>query len=115
MRLLSGLFGKKVTIIGHDKNGKPFEREVSERQLKGWEAKGKLSKVEAVEVHVLDPKGDYSTQWLVGKDISPELLEKFRDSASGALYAITIYKAGVPETMLAAKEKWLEVKSTLQG
>ncbi len=110
MGLRDSLFGKKVTIQGHDENGRPLETKVSEEQFKNWEQEGLLSKTEVVELHVLDPNGSYTTHWEVGKDIPAEVVEKFKNPATNKLYAVTVYEAGEPKTSLLQHAKWLEIK-----
>lgn len=110
MGLWDSFFGKKVTIQGRDENGKPFETKVSEKQFKKWEQEGLLSKTEVVEVHVLDPKGNYTTHWQIGEDIPAEVVEKFKNPATNKLYALTVYEAGEPKTSVLQHAKWLEIK-----
>ena len=110
MGLWDSVFGKKITIQGRDNNDKPFETKVSEKQLKKWEKDGLLSKVQLVEVHVLDPKGSYTTQWKIGEDIPLEMVEKFKNPATNKLYALTVYEAGEPKTSVLQHAKWLEIK-----
>lgn len=110
MGLWDALFGKKVTIQGQDQAGNPFSQNIPERQFNEWKAQGKLSKVELVDVHVLDPKGNYTARWEVGKDISADIVQKARDPESNALYAMTSYEAGEPKTIVCLKKQWLELK-----
>lgn len=110
MGLFNSLFGKKLTIQGQDENGNPFEQEVSKKQFSEWEEDALLSKQEAVEVHVLDPKGSYTTHWRIGEDIPAEVVDKFKNPATNKLYALTVYKAGKPKTSVLPHAKWLEVK-----
>jgi hypothetical protein len=63
-----------------------------------------------IEVHVLDPKGNYSTTWEVGKDIPAEIVQKAKDPESGALYALTTYENGNPQTHVCTKDHWLKIK-----
>ncbi len=111
MGIWGSLFGKKVTIEFRDQAGNLVERKISEAQLKQLEASGGLSKIQAVEVHVLDPKGNYSAMWEIGKDISPAIVSKAKDPQTGALYAITTYEGGKPTTHVCAKEIWLKAKA----
>lgn len=111
MGILDSLFGKKVTVQFRGENGTLVERKISEAQLKELEKSGAISKTEAVEVHVLDPNGNYSTFWTIGEDISPEIVEKAKDKKTGAIYALTTYQAGKPQTHVLLKEKWLIAKA----
>ena len=113
MGLWGSLFGKKVTIQGHDENGKLFEREVSEKQFKEWEKDGLISTQEAVEVQVLDPKGSYTAHWKIGEDIPADVVEKFKNPATNKIYALTVYEAGEPKTSVLPHSKWLEIKAAM--
>lgn len=111
MSLWKSLFGKKISIQIRDDSGNLVEREISEAQLKQLEASGAIKKTEVVEVCVLDPKGDYTTTWEVGKDVPSDVVHKAKDPESGVLYAITTYEAGNPSTHVCKKEQWLAVKA----
>ena len=113
MGLWDSLFGKKATLELSDENGRPIKRVVTEKQLKDWEAKGMVSVLPLVQVHVLDPKGSYTTKWQVGKDISEEIASKAKDSVTGDLYAMTYYEAGEPKTVVLLKSRWLEAKAAM--
>lgn len=63
-----------------------------------------------VTVNVLDPSGNYSTKWEVGKDISRDIFDKAKDQATGELFAITTYAEGRPTTHVCKKERWLGFK-----
>ena len=96
------LFGKKATVQGHDKSGKPFEVEVPESKLREWEAAGKTHRAEAIEVHVLDPmKGYYTRYWEIGEDMLT------RDPETEAVHALVVYEAGEPNLYVCPKDKWL--------
>lgn len=110
MVLWDSVFGKKVTIEGRDENGKPFKTKVSEKEFKKWEQDGLLRTFEVVEVHVLDPKGSYTTHWKIGEDIPAEVVEKYKNPATNKLYALTVYEAGKPTTSVLQHAKWLEIK-----
>ncbi len=110
MGLWDSVFGKKITIQGRDKNGEPIETKVSAKQFSKWEQEGALSKVDVVEVHVLDPKGSYTTQWKIGEDIPVDVVLKFKNPATNGIYALTVYEAGQPKTSVLQHAKWLEIK-----
>ncbi len=113
MGLWGSLFGKKVTIQGHDENGKPFERKVSEKQFKEWEKDGLISTQKVVEAQVLDPKGSYIAHWKIGEDIPADVVEKFKNPATNKIYALTVYEAGEPKTSVLPHAKWLEIKAAM--
>lgn len=83
------------------------------KQIQEWEASGKISMIEAVKVHVLDPHGSYSAHWQVGKQVSAETVAKQRDPATGDLYAVTVYEAGKPRTVVLPKAHWLKTKAAM--
>jgi hypothetical protein len=70
------------------------------------EQKGKISVLPEVQVHMLNPGGLEAITWFVGRDVSEENLEKFRDAITGNLYAMTHYKNGEPVTDLMHKDLW---------
>lgn len=111
MAIWDSLFGKKVTLQLRDENGKLVERKISEAKFRELEASGAISKAAIVGVRVLDPQGNYSTTWEIGKDIPAEIYEKAKDPESGELCAVTTYEAGKPSTHLCKKEHWLTVKA----
>jgi len=113
MGLWGSLFGKKVTIQGHDENGKPFEKEISEKQFKAWKKDGLISTQEVVEVQVLDPNGSYTAHWKIGEDIPADVVEKFKNPATNKVYALTVYEAGEPQTNVLPHAKWLEIKAAM--
>ena len=115
MGLWQSLFGKKVVLHGRDEGGKPFDVTVPEERFDEWKREGHLKKVEMVEVHVQDPvRGDYIARWEVGKDISVETVEKFKDPATDSLYAVIVYEAGEPQTSLVQHAKWSEIKLAVE-
>ena len=113
MGLLDSLFGKKVTLNLTGEDGEPIQRTVSEKQLKQWEAEGKISVLPTIRVHILDPKGSHIATWQIGKDISEEIVAKAKDPQTGDLYALRVYEAGVPRTSVLPKAHWLKTKATM--
>lgn len=113
-RIRLTLAEETVTVQGHDENGKPFSVEVPESKWREWKGAGKLSKIEAVEVHILDPMRDYYvTNWEIGQDVDAADVEQWRDSGTGVIYVMTVYKKGEPVRYFCTKEKWEEVKVTM--
>jgi len=113
MGLFDSLFGKKVTLNLTDSGGKPIKRVVSEKQLEQWKSEGKISELPTIRVHILDPMGSHTANWQIGKDISEEIVAKAKDPATGDLYAMRVYEAGVPKTSVLPKEHWLKAKSAM--
>jgi len=111
MKLWDLLFEKKVTIKGHDENGKSFERHVSEKQFNEWERNGLIITQEIIEVQVLDPNGNYTVNWKVGEDISADVVDKYKNPITNKLYAFTVYEDGNPKTSVLPHAMWLELKT----
>jgi|GEM_PF-1964452 len=73
---------------------------------------GKASEMKKViEVYILDPNGNYSAMWEIGKDISLDIVQQAKDPSTGALYAITTYEKGKPQTNVCKMELWLKLKA----
>ena len=115
MGLFGSIFGKKVVLEGRDEAGNPYKKKVSESQLEQWEKQGKIEKLEAVTVHMLDPNGSYTTDWIVGKDIPVDIAEKARNPETNDLYAITVYREGRPETSVVVYDTWLKMKAAMDA
>lgn len=107
MGILDKLFGKKPAVA---KSTLPRELNLTHGQLDALKRSG-AKVTEVIEVHVLDPNGNYVTTWEIGKDISADLVKKAKDSHSGHLYAVTNYEDGKPTTHVCTKDYWLNVKS----
>jgi len=104
VKFLEKLFGKKPSST------KETMPNLTGAQLDALRRAG-ATVSELIEVHVLDPKGNYVATWEVGKDISADLVRKARDPSSGHLYAVTNYEKGKATTHVCTKDHWLKVKS----
>ena len=113
MGLFDSLFGKKVTLNLKDNAGNPIQRVVSAKQLEQWKAEGKISVLPTIRVHILDPMGSRTAEWQIGKDIPEAIVAKSKDPATGDLYAMTVYEAGVPKTSVIPKAYWLKAKAAM--
>lgn len=60
-------------------------------------------------------KGYYVTTWVIGRDVTEETVTKFKDPTTGALYAITFFRDGKPETNVVTKVLWDEAKQKLDA
>ncbi|MDA0738193.1 MAG: hypothetical protein O3A59_04480 [Nitrospirae bacterium] len=110
MTFWDSLFGKKVTIQIRDANGKSKEVKASEKQFREWEAAGKVSRVETVVAHVLDPKTGYAKQtWRVGPDIESDTVKRLGEN--GEIFVVVAYEQGEPKTMVCKRAVWLQVKA----
>lgn len=63
-----------------------------------------------VQVHVIDPMGNRTETWEIGKHIPKDAYEQFKD-ASGCLYATVTYKAGQPDMRIVTKQYWDQLKA----
>jgi hypothetical protein len=63
-----------------------------------------------IEVHILDPRGNYSTTWRIGEDVSAEVAQQARDVQSNALYAMVTLEDGKASTHVLKKHLWLRAK-----
>lgn len=110
MALWDSIFRKKVTIQIRDENGNPKEVKVTERQFREWEAAEKVSHVETVVAHVLDPIAGYTKQmWRVGSDIEADTVKELGEN--GEIFIIVAYEQGEPKTMVCDRALWLRVKA----
>ena len=104
------LFGEKVTIEIPDPPNELKKRKVTKKWLERMEHEGLMNKLEnVVRVHMLHVLSGYTTQhWVIGEDIDAETVEKFRDSESDDIYAMTHYEQGEEQTHILRKHLWEE-------
>ena len=82
--------------------------------LNALQREGKMVKTDVVPVHVLHVMNGYTIQhWTIGEDIDAEAVEGFRDSESGAIYALIHFENGEEVTHLMAKHLWEESRRKL--
>jgi hypothetical protein len=110
MTFWNSLFGKKITIQIRDENGNPKEVKVSEKQFREWEKTGKISRVEKVIAHVLDPNSGYTKQtWQVGINIEAETVKRMGEN--GEIFIVIAYEQGEAKTLLCKRDAWILVKA----
>ena len=69
--------------------------------------------MEGVTVHILDVMTPERTEiWEIGKDVSKELYEKFKDP-KGDLYVSIHYERGEAQMDLATKQAWETIKAAM--
>lgn len=104
------LFGKKITLQVPQDDGTIRDVSATEAWLKKMQAEGKLSISEAppatVPLHVIGPDGSETRQLRVGADIPDVQYKELADPKTGALYGLTVYKNGIPETSVIPKHLW---------
>jgi hypothetical protein len=103
-------FDKKVEVSVPDgRDGTRIIR-VRQKQLDHWIAQGKLRKIEGVTVHILDIGPDRTEIWEIGKDVSREIYEEYKDE-NGHLYVSIHYEHGEPQVNVATKQAWDMIKA----
>lgn len=105
-----GIFGDKVVLEIPDKTGNIIKQTVTKKWLDKMESEGKISMKHepTICVHLLDPlkSGPTTDYWTIGKNIDQDMVDKFRDKATNAVYVIIAYQAGSPSTMIVTKKIW---------
>lgn len=101
---------KKVELTITDEEGKPRTVKVSRKQLDKWIAEGKIREFDACPAHIIDPWGNRTETWEIGKHVTREVYEKFKD-AGGNLYVTVTYKAGQPDMRVVTKQYWDQLKT----
>lgn len=114
--LFDFLFGEKVTIEVPGKDGKILRRKVTRAWLERMEREGKARKTQedVVRVHHLATHGYEVEHWVVGRDVSVDDCERFRDPDTQELYAMSMFEDGQPKMYLLNKDKWEIAKARLQ-
>ena len=102
------LFGEKVTIEIPGPENEVIRRKVTKKRFEAMQRQGKMTKLEnVVRVHMLHVLRGYTIlNWVIGEDIDAERVQKFRDSESGDIYAMTHYEDGEEQTHLLTKRLW---------
>lgn len=111
------MFGERVELEIPGPNG-IAKRSVTKKWLEKMETEGKIAKSQTpvIQVHMLHPmRGYYVATWEIGNHVSAEVVEKLKDAASDALYAVTILRAGEPETHVIPKSAWDSLKAQNYG
>jgi hypothetical protein len=110
-----GWFSKKVEIEIRDENGSPKKVRVREKNIDRWIAEGKMQKIgDGCQVHILDPKGNRTENWIVGRDVDQDVYDQMKDK-NGDIHVIVVYRRGEPEVNLVAKEIWDQAKIAMSN
>ncbi len=111
---LDELFGERVELEIPGPGG-ITKRSVTKKWLAQMQAEGKIAKVAnrpLIQVHMLHLMHGYRVEtWEIGKDVSADIVERFRDAEKHALYAITLSKSGEPERHVIPKSAWEDLKA----
>ena len=99
---------------------------VTKRWLEEMIKQGKIAPAdgEYVQVHILDlggpvraslglsgPNDEYTVAtWRIGQDVPKEMVERFRDPRTQAIYAVVQYDEGRARTLLMRYDLWLSTK-----
>jgi len=109
-----GIFGQKMMLRVPQDDGSEKEVRVTKAWFEKMESEGKLgvpeTQYDSVPFHVIGPDGSRTRHLLVGVDISQERYEKLVDPTTGALYGLTVYEGGEPETSVVPKHIWQRAK-----
>ena len=108
------LFGREVTIELPGPDNELIQRKVTKKWIESKQREGNMVKTDVVRVHVLHVISGVTIQhWSIGEDIDAEAVEKFRDSESGAIYAMVHFENGEEVTHLMAKHLWEDSRRKL--
>lgn len=111
------LWGDKVTIEIAGPDNELIKRKVTKRWFEVMQREGKMRELEnVVRVHMLHVLNGYNIQnWVIGQDIDAETVEKFRDSESDDIYAMTHYKDGEEQTQMLARNLWEKARREMDA
>ena len=109
--LFDRLFGEKVILEAEGPDGTPVTRLVTKKWLQKMEREGKARPLESVLVHVIDPvAGYYQTRWIVGQDVSPEIVARSHSDGHEDIYAMVVYRDGEPHFSVVSRALWEEAR-----
>src|SRR3954453_11790351 len=105
-----GWFSKKVELEIRDENGNLKKVKGKEKDFDRWVAEGKMQKIgDGCQVHILDPKGNRTENWVVGRDIPQDVYGRMKDE-NGDLYMIVVYREGEPDASVVPKAIWEQAR-----
>jgi len=110
-------FGKRAVGSTIASDGRERTVVVTERWLKQREDDSDVDPIDLqlVPVHLLGLDGYELTSWVVGEDVDEHAWKRFRDPQTGHLRAMTVLRAGRPQTFLVEKAKWVRLKQELDS
>ncbi len=68
-----------------------------------------------VRVHLLSPLGYRTAMWTLGTDIDLDQYIRHRDSTTGELFVLTVYRDGAETRHLLDRAQWLEAKRQMDN
>ena len=116
MGLWQRLFGGGIEVVLIDEEGHRRHRRVAEGRIERLRAKGyRILRLDRVPVHLLDAmEGPSETEWVVGRDVTRDVVENHADPETGALYAVRLYEGLEPRaTKVTSRAKWEELRESL--
>jgi hypothetical protein len=118
MGWLSKVFRKTIEIEFQGDDGRLVKRRVLRKEFDALMNKGlvegKATLLESCTADIIDPKGDRTEEWLIGRDIEKDVYNRFKDE-NGHIYIMIVYRAGVPDTNVLKKDAWLYAKKTMDN
>ncbi len=85
----------------------------TEQWLKRMQQEGQALELQTLRVHMLDPKGNKTLEWILGEDVDLDTVKKCRDEETGDLFAMTHYEKGQPVVSILKKDLWCEAKHSV--
>jgi len=114
MAIWDALRRERIEVEITDAAGRKRRRRVSPRKLEALRAKGwSVRRLDRVTVHVLDAfQGPTDTEWVVGRDVTADVVERFADPETDALYAVVFYEGAEPRaTKVTSRARWEELRA----
>ncbi|HKJ88585.1 MAG TPA: hypothetical protein VKA48_08770 [Gammaproteobacteria bacterium] len=115
MGIWRSLRGERVEVELTDARGRKSRRRVRPERIPRLEQKGYgVRRLDRVVVHLLDAiQGPSETEWVVGRDVTRDVAERFADPETGALYAVVLYEgAQARDTKITSRAKWEELRAS---
>jgi len=114
MAIRDALLGERIDVEVTDASGHKRRRRVTPRKLERLRAKGwRVRRLDKVTVHVLDAfQGPWEAEWVVGRDVTADVAERYTDPETEALYAVVFYEGAEKRaTKVTTREKWEELRA----
>ena len=118
MGLWDRLFGGGVEAVIIDDTGHRKYKRLKPERIEQLRSEGhRVLRLDRVPVQLLDAvQGASETEWVVGQDVTREVVENHADTDNGCLYAVRLYEGLEPrETKITNRAKWEELAQQAQG
>jgi hypothetical protein len=118
MGLWKRLFGQRVEVVVVDAHGQRRHKRVTPERMEALRGQGYgVVRLDRVPVRLLDAvNGPSDTEWVVGRDVTRQVVEDHADPETGVLYAVVFYEGLEPrETKITNRAKWEELAQQVQG